>query len=84
MLTCVILHNIIVEDKRDEATIHIDLNETPEASIALSHEVNVSGNLCFVDVLHRKAAIHARPQHTQLKNDLIEYIWDKFQNRHPN
>jgi hypothetical protein len=35
MLACVILHNMIVEDERDETTIHIDLNETPGASIAL-------------------------------------------------
>jgi hypothetical protein len=78
MLACVILHNMIVEDERDEVTIHIDLNETLGASIALPPEVDVSGNLCFADVLHRKAAIRAHPQHTQLKNDLIEHIWDRF------
>jgi hypothetical protein len=83
MLACVILHNMIVEDERDKATIHIDLNETLGASIALPPEVNVGGNLCFADVLHRKAAIRARPRHTQLKNDLIEHIWDMFRNRHP-
>jgi hypothetical protein len=67
---------VIVE--RDEATIHIDLNETPGASIALPPEVNIGENLCFVDVLHKKGVICARPQHTQLKNDLIEHIWDRF------
>jgi hypothetical protein len=46
--------------------------------------VNVGENLCFADVLRRKAAIRAHPQHTQLKNDLIEHIWGRFQNRHPN
>jgi hypothetical protein len=44
----------------------------------LPPEVNVGGNLCFADVLHRNAVIHASPQHTQLKNDLIEHIWDRF------
>jgi hypothetical protein len=55
MLACVILHNMIVEDEKEQATIHIDLNEIPGASIALPPEVNVGGNLCFADVLRRKA-----------------------------
>ena len=84
MLACVILHNMIVEDEKEEATIHIDLNESPGASFALPHEVNVGGNLCFADVLLRKAAIHSRPQHTQLKNDLIEHIWHRFGNSRHN
>jgi hypothetical protein len=32
MLACVILHNMIVEDEKDEVTIPIDLNENPGAS----------------------------------------------------
>jgi hypothetical protein len=78
MLACVILYSMIVGDERDEATIHIDLNEIPRASIALPPEVNIGGNLCFAYVLRKKADIHARPQYTQLKNDLIEHIWDRF------
>ena len=35
MLVCVILHNMVVKDEREEATIHIDLNENPGASIEL-------------------------------------------------
>ncbi|KAL6847238.1 hypothetical protein ACP4OV_023091 [Aristida adscensionis] len=81
MLACVILHNMIVQDEKEQVDIHIDLNQSPGASFALPPEVNVGGNLCFADVLRRKAAIHSRPQHTQLKNDLIEHIWHKFGNR---
>jgi hypothetical protein len=84
MLACVILHNMIVEDEREDASIHIDLNENPGASFALPPEVNTGGNLCFADVLRRKAAIHARPQHTQLKDDLVEHIWHRFGNSHHN
>jgi len=57
---------MIVEDEKEEATIHIELNEQPGASFALPPEVNVGGNLCFTDVMRRKAAIRAQPQHTQL------------------
>ena len=78
MLACVILHNMIVEDEKEEATIHVDLNEIPGPSCDLPPEVNVGGNLCFADVLRRKATLHSRPQHIQLKNDLIEHIWQRF------
>ena len=54
MLACVILHNMIVEDEKEDATIHIDLNESPGASFALPLEVNVGGNLCVTGVLCRK------------------------------
>jgi hypothetical protein len=84
MQACVILHNMIVEDEKEQATIYIDLSENPGASFALPPEVNVGGNLCFADVLRRKATIRARPQHTQLKNDLIEHIWHRFRNTNHN
>ncbi|CAO2140899.1 unnamed protein product, partial [Urochloa humidicola] len=82
VLACVILRNMIVEDEREEAAkTHIDLNENPGASFALPPEVNIGGNLCFADVMRRKAALRAHLQHTQLKTDLVEHIWHKFRNR---
>jgi hypothetical protein len=36
MLACVILHNMMAEDEKEQAAIHIDLNENLGASIALS------------------------------------------------
>jgi hypothetical protein len=75
---------MIVEDEREDASIHIDLNENLGASFALPPEVNIGGNLCFADVLRRKATIRARPQHTQLKDALVEHIWRRFGNSHHN
>ena len=47
MLAYVVLHNMIVEDKREEAIIHIDLNVSPGASFAVPHaKVKIGGNLC--------------------------------------
>ena len=47
LLAYVVLHNMIVEDEREEAIIHIDLNESPGASFAVPHaKVKIGGNLC--------------------------------------
>ena len=81
MLACVILHNIIVEDEREDAVCDLDLNRIPRTSIVLPPEVICGDNPCFSDVLRRKSAIRARSVHTQLKNDLIEHIWNRFGNR---
>jgi hypothetical protein len=51
---------------------------------ALPPKVNVGGNLCFAHMAHTKGAIHACQQHIKLKNNLIEHVWDRFQNRHLN
>ncbi len=81
MLACVILHNMIVEDEREDAICDIDLNRIPRTSIVLPPEVTCDDNPCFSDVLRRRSAIRARSVHTQLKNDLIEHIWNRFGNR---
>jgi hypothetical protein len=51
MTSCIILHNIIIEDEKEQAMIHIDLNVNPGASIALPPEASTQVNLCFKDVL---------------------------------
>lgn len=81
MLACVILHNMIV-DEREGIEIPIDLND--KLGMVLPPEVRAGGNIPLADVLRRKAAIRARPVHTQLKNDLVEHIWHRFGNNHHN
>ncbi|KAL6846224.1 hypothetical protein ACP4OV_023672 [Aristida adscensionis] len=81
MKACVILHNMIVEDKREMAKFPIDLNESGGTSIVLPPEVRAGGGISFPRVLERKAAIRHRPTHTQLKKDLIEHIWQRNCNK---
>jgi hypothetical protein len=54
MTCCIILRNMIIEDEKEEAKIHIDVNENPGASIALPPEMNTQVNPYFQDVLQRK------------------------------
>jgi hypothetical protein len=67
ILARVILHDMIVEDEREQATIHIDFKRFQTLQFSLPPEVNASGNLYFTDMVRRKTTIRARPQHTQLK-----------------
>lgn len=86
MQACVILHNMIVEDEGEMAEDPIDLNAAPGTSIVLPPEVHAGSNdhPSFSDVRQRNASIRAKPIHSQLKNDLIEHIWQRFQTRQNN
>ena len=76
MQACIILHNMIVEDEKESIREVLNLNENPSATIVLPLEVQTSDNPnpCFVEVLHRKSAIKARPTHRKLKKGLIKRI----------
>jgi len=84
MKACVILHNMIVEDEKEMVKFPIDLNEQGGSSIALPPEVQKGGGPIFSEILRRRADIHHQPTHKQLKQDLIEHIWQKFPNRRNN
>jgi D-lyxose ketol-isomerase len=48
---------MIIENKKEQAKIHIDLNLNPGASIALPPEVSTQVNPCFQDVMRRNLEI---------------------------
>jgi hypothetical protein len=72
MMACIILHNMIVDDEKEEAVFtHGDM---PVFASVFTH-----GDMpVFADLLERDARIRDRPTHKALKNDLIEHIWKKF------
>ncbi|XP_020159354.1 protein ALP1-like isoform X3 [Aegilops tauschii subsp. strangulata] len=81
MLACIILHNMIVEDEKEEAGNMLDLNEEAGSSIVFPSVFTHGGMPIFAEVLQRDARIRNRPMHKALKNDLIEHIWRKFGRR---
>jgi hypothetical protein len=78
MTSCIILHNMIIEDEKEQARIHIDLNVNPGASIALPPEVSTQVNPCIQDVLRRNLEIQDKAKHIALKKDLVEHIWERY------
>jgi hypothetical protein len=76
MTCCIILHNMIIEDEKEAAKIHIDLNVNPGACFFLPPEVTTGADPCFEDVLRRYSQIQDTPTHTALKKDLVEHVWE--------
>jgi hypothetical protein len=82
MYTCIILHNMIVEDERDSFRVRYDDNyeseyDRPSSSSTLSGFGHgpIHG---FLTLLEVEEDIRNRDMHRQLKEDLVEHIWQRF------
>jgi len=73
---------MILEDE-ELVRIPLVLNENLSVTIVLTLEVSTNDNHipCFAQVLNRNSAILARSTHKQLKNDLVEHIWHRYEQR---
>jgi len=75
MKACVILHNIIVEDKRDSYGLTYDYEHvegtTPEPNVQRDHHPCYSAYLCKV------VQVRNPEQHAHLQSNLIEEIWSR-------
>jgi hypothetical protein len=72
MMACIIMHNMIVEDKRDEYIGEYDCNyDDMEEEVAVSHS-EASELDAFT---HNYKNIKNNKTHTQLQADLIEHLW---------
>ncbi|XP_047314080.1 putative nuclease HARBI1 [Impatiens glandulifera] len=76
MTTCIILHNMIIEDERDlNAPIEIEME-------TLSSEVEMvrNENTRFQDFISRYENIRNKEAHIELCNALIDHLWEEYTN----
>lgn len=76
MYTCIILHNMIIEDEGDTA---FNWSEEPDDNNTIPEifQGPVGG---FNEYSKRRAALHDKQMHQQLRSDLIEHVWARYQN----
>uniref|UniRef100_A0A0D3CUF5 No apical meristem-associated C-terminal domain-containing protein n=1 Tax=Brassica oleracea var. oleracea TaxID=109376 RepID=A0A0D3CUF5_BRAOL len=79
MRTCVILHNMIVEDERHGYTL-ADTSEFESGESSRNAKVKTRESV-NVDILNIHNQIRDPGVHERLKVDLVENVWEKFGNR---
>ncbi|XP_009120498.3 protein ALP1-like [Brassica rapa] len=74
MRACIILHNMIVENEQDSylRTSEFQQGEDDDPSFVVRRTTNIR------TTLGRRADVRDTAGHLQLKEDLIEHIWDKY------
>ncbi|XP_019263699.1 PREDICTED: uncharacterized protein LOC109241411 [Nicotiana attenuata] len=72
MTTCIILHNMIIEDERDLNTPIQDDLEGPTPTV----EITVDENQRFQEFLARHRRIKDKDAHFALRNALIDHLWE--------
>ncbi|XP_058733852.1 uncharacterized protein LOC131605522 [Vicia villosa] len=82
MNTCIILHNMIVEDERATYGGNFDFSYDH-----LSNDPTIlpnDSNIDFQEFLHRRFDVRDKQIHRRLQQDLIEHIWQHFGNENDN
>lgn len=84
MRACIILHNMIVEDERDTYNRSWEHPESEQSSSVgpsssfVPPEFQVHVQARSESDIHTRFELRDRAKHIQLKEDLVEHIWQKF------
>lgn len=74
--TCVILHNMIIENETDDPLLLEANHEANNNEITADiHRIDADNKEKFESFLSRYKTVHDTNQHYQLRNDLIEHLW---------
>ncbi|XP_047977875.1 uncharacterized protein LOC125219839 isoform X1 [Salvia hispanica] len=73
MITCIILHNMIVEDERDLTSPIEIAREAPQPEV----EMATNEDARFQEYLSRYEAIRIKNAHLELQNALVNHLWEQ-------
>ncbi|XP_019194852.1 PREDICTED: uncharacterized protein LOC109188679 [Ipomoea nil] len=76
MSSCIIMHNMIIEDERDEQADIQGWNEAPAPEVDIARDENI----IFQEFLARHRQIKDKEAHYALRNALIEHLWERYSN----
>ncbi|XP_073281944.1 uncharacterized protein [Primulina huaijiensis] len=76
MISCIIMHNMIIEDERDLDTPIQDALEAPTPNVDMVTDQNIR----FQEFLARYKKIRDREAHFALRDALIDHLWDLYSN----
>lgn len=76
MTTCIILHNMIIEDERDISAPIEPIVETPPPEV----EMMMDENEKFERFVARYRQIRNKDDHITLRNALIDHMWEEYTN----
>jgi hypothetical protein len=74
MTACIIMHNMILEDERDLGRIE---SSYERGAAETRHFVSHAATSDFVSFVKKHEEIHNSQFHYQLKNDLVEHLWQR-------
>ncbi|PRQ37575.1 putative harbinger transposase-derived protein [Rosa chinensis] len=73
MTTCIIMHNMIIEDERDLTAPIREFNQAPAPTV----EMVVDEDARFNQFLARNRQIKDKTAHFELRDALIDHLWDR-------
>ncbi|XP_019167858.1 PREDICTED: uncharacterized protein LOC109163562 [Ipomoea nil] len=76
MSSCIIMHNMIIEDEHDEQADIQGWKEAPTPEVDIARDENI----IFQEFLARNRQIKDKEAHYALRNALIEHLWERYSN----
>lgn len=76
MTACIIMHNMIIEDERDEEAPITDYREAPEPQVEIANNQQAR----FKQFLARYREIKDKSAHEALQEALVNHLWEKYSN----
>ncbi|XP_042406425.1 uncharacterized protein LOC121996500 [Zingiber officinale] len=76
LTSCIIMHNMIIEDERDLNASIVEHFEVPTPDVELAVDISTR----FEEFLARYRQIKDKEAHIALRNALIEHLWEQYSN----